>query len=281
LQNQDKNNRLDRILASVRSELEQRKRQVPVAVLEQRASLRGDFRKIRHRIGKPPGVIAEIKRASPSRGTIRTDLDAGQYARMYEDAGASAVSVLTETRHFGGSLSDLEAASSATLEAPILRKDFLLDEYMLVESRAHGADLVLLIVAVLGEDTRSMVRLAEGCGLDPLVEVHDERELEIALDSGAGIVGVNNRDLATFSVDLGTAERLLPRIPAGTIRVVESGIRFPSELRRLAGMGADLFLIGETLVRSEDPARLIREFLSEGISKDINKEGEEWKRKSS
>ncbi len=200
---------------------------------------------------------------------------------MYEDAGASAVSVLTETRHFGGSLSDLEAASSATLEAPILRKDFLLDEYMLVESRAHGADLVLLIVAVLGEDTRTMVRLAKGCGLDPLVEVHDEREMEIAIGSGAGIIGVNNRDLATFSVDLRTAERLLPRIPTGTIRVVESGIRFPSDLRRLAGMGADLFLIGETLVRSEDPARLIQEFLTEGISNDRNKEGEEWKRRSS
>lgn len=257
---------LDTIVASVRNELEERKKTVSLAVLERRAARRGAPRNIRTRLGGRPGIIAEIKRASPSKGWIRQELDAGGTARVYEEAGACAVSVLTEGRFFGGSLSDLETVRSATGEAPILRKDFLLDEYMVVESRAHGADLVLLIAAVLGKETREMVRVAKGYGLTPLVEVHDESELAIAADAGAEIIGINNRDLATLTVDLRTSERLLPRIPAGAIKVVESGIRSSSDLRRLAGLGADLFLIGETLVRSEDPARTIHDLLQEAIS---------------
>lgn len=272
---------LDAIVASVRNDLEERRRAVPMAVLERMAAQRTAPRNLRSRMGNHPGIIAEIKRASPSKGWIRKGLDAARYAAVYEAAGACAVSVLTERRYFGGSLSDLEAVSSATGSVPILRKDFLLDEYMLVESRAHGADLVLLIAAVLGKDLRKMVRLAKGCGLDPLVEVHDVSELETAVDSGAGIIGINNRDLVTFSVDLRTSERLLHRIPAGTVRVVESGIRSPSDIRRLAEWGADLFLIGEALVRSGDPARTIRGFLQEATSQERTKEEKEWKRKSS
>jgi len=273
--------RLDAIVASVRKDLEERKKTVSLAVLERRAARRANPRILRNRLGDRPGIIAEIKRASPSKGWIRQELDAARYAKVYEVAGACGVSVLTERHFFGGSLSDLETVSSATGEAPILRKDFLLDEYMLVESRAHGADLVLLIAAVLGKETREMVRLAKGYGLATLVEVHNESELAIAVDADAEIIGINNRDLTTFSVDLRISERLLPRIPAGAIKVVESGIRSSSDLRRFAGMGADLFLIGEALVRSEDPARTIHDFLQEANPHKQTKEGKEWKRKSS
>jgi indole-3-glycerol phosphate synthase len=269
--------KLDTIVASVRNDLEERKKTVSIADLERRAARKAAPRNLRTRLGDRTGIIGEIKRASPSQGWIRQELDAAGTARVYEEAGVCAVSVLTDRRFFGGSLSDLDSVSGATGEAPILRKDFLLDEYMLLESRAHGADLVLLIAAVLGKDTRAMVRMANGYGLASLVEVHDESELAIAVDAGAGIIGINNRDLTTFTVDLGTSERLLPRIPAGAIKVVESGIRSPSDLRRLAGQGADLFLIGEALVRSEDPARTIREFLREAIPEERHKEEAEWK----
>lgn len=279
--NKRNNNKLEAILSSVRNDLEARKKAVSLATLERQAARRGTPRTIGPRLGNRPGIIAEIKRASPSKGWIRQELDAARYAKIYEDAGACAVSTLTERHFFGGSLSDLEDASSATRDVPILRKDFLLDEYMLVESRAHGADLVLLIAAILGKETPAMVRMARGYGLAPLVEVHDESELAIAVDAGAGIIGVNNRDLVTFTVDLGTSERLLPRIPAGAIKVVESGIRSASDLRRFAGLGADLFLVGETLVRSEDPARTIRDLLQEKTTIERTKEEVEWKRKSS
>lgn len=279
--NKRNNNKLEAILSSVRNDLEARKKAVSLATLERQAARRGTPRTIGPRLGDRPGIIAEIKRASPSKGWIRREMDAARYAKIYEDAGACAVSTLTERHFFGGSLSDLEDASSATRDVPILRKDFLLDEYMLVESRAHGADLVLLIAAILGKETPAMVRMARGYGLAPLVEVHDESELAIAVDAGAGIIGVNNRDLVTFTVDLGTSERLLPRIPAGAIKVVESGIRSASDLRRFAGLGADLFLVGETLVRSEDPARTIRDLLQEKTTIERTKEEVEWKRKSS
>jgi len=279
--NKQDNNKLETILSSVRNDLEARKKAVSLATLERQAARRGTPRTIGPRLGDRPGIIAEIKRASPSKGWIRRELDAARYAKIYEEAGACAVSTLTEPHFFGGSLSDLEDASSATREVPILRKDFLLDEYMIVESRAHGADLVLLIAAILGKETSAMVRMARGYGLAPLVEVHDESELAIAADAGAGIIGVNNRDLVTFTVDLGTSERLLPQIPAGAIKVVESGIRSASDLRRLAGLGADLFLVGETLVRSEDPARAIRDLLQEKTTIERTKEEVEWKRKSS
>lgn len=252
---------LEEIVASVRKDLDARKKVVPFSDLLKRAETQGPRREIRRRLDRRPGIIAEVKRASPSRGWIRRELDAASAARLYAEAGACAVSVLTEGRFFGGSLADLSAASEAAGETPVLRKDFLLDEYMLAEARAHGADLALLIVAVLRSRTARMVRAARGYGMEPLVEVHDEEELAIAEDAGATIIGVNNRDLATLRVDLRTAERLLPKVPEGAIKVVESGISTAGDVRRFTQLGADAFLVGEALVRAEDPALAIRNLL--------------------
>lgn len=250
---------LGRIVDGVRADLEARRREVPFADVERRARTAGPRREIRDRLGDGPGIIGEVKRASPSRGWIRKDLDAGTAARVYAGAGACAVSVLTEARSFGGSLADLEAAAAASGPVPVLRKDFVLDEYMLAESRACGADLVLLIVGVLGGETAGMVRLAAAYGLEALVEVHDEQEMAVAAEAGATAVGINNRDLATLRVDLATAERLLPKAPRNAIKVVESGIAFREDVVRFREMGADAFLVGEALVRSEDAAQAIRD----------------------
>lgn len=245
--------RLDAILDAVRTDLAHRKARETFGEVAARARARGRGRSIRTSLSSRPGVIAEIKRASPSRGWIRRDLDAAGAAAAYAAGGACAVSVLTERRFFGGSLEDLERAAAAA-GIPVLRKDFVLDEYMVAESRAHGADIVLLIVAVLGARTEEMVRAAREFGMDALVEVHDEAEMEVAASSGAALVGINNRDLRTFTVDLGTAARLLPLAPPGAIRVVESGIRRAGDVRELAALGADAFLVGEALVEAEDPA---------------------------
>lgn len=249
---------LDRILRGVREELENRKAALPFAEAEIRAGRLHPRRDIRRGLADGPGIIAEIKRASPSRGWIRKELDAAATARAYARGGACAVSVLTEGRFFGGSLADLSEASGACGSVPALRKDFVLDEYMLAESRAFGADLVLLIVAVLGEETARMVRAASGYGMEALVEVHDEVEMEIAARSGATLIGINNRDLKTLRVDLATSARLLPLAPEGALKIVESGISSASEVRRFRAMGADAFLVGESLVGSADPAGAIR-----------------------
>ena len=254
---------LDAIVAGVREDLELRKAAVPFEVISRRAMAVVRRNRLRDSLqAGRPGIIAEIKRASPSRGWIRPDLDAVATGRAYAEAGASAISVLTEGRRFGGSLSDLEAVSAAVPGTPVLRKDFILDEYMIAEARAFGADLVLLMVSVLGERTRVMLELAGRYGLDAMVEVHDEAELSVAIGSGAGIIGINNRNLKTLAVDLATSERMLPLIPAGIVRVVESGISSPGEVRHLSGLGADCFLVGETLVKSGDPGAGIRRLLS-------------------
>lgn len=255
---------LEKILAGVRRELESRKAAVPFESVVERARKNREKRDIRKRLGNGPGIIAEIKRASPSKGWIRNDLDAADTALEYVAGGACAVSVLTENRLFGGSLADLSAASAACGDVPALRKDFLLDEYMLAESRAHGADLVLLIVAVLGGETGRMVRSASEYGMEALVEVRDQSEMDIAAEAGATIIGINNRDLATLCVDLSTSERLLPRAPKSAIKVVESGISSPSEIRRFHELGADAFLVGEALVRSGNFAEAIRTLLGKG-----------------
>jgi indole-3-glycerol phosphate synthase len=252
---------LERILAGVREELSFRKSRVPVGELLRRAGARGPARELRSTLPEGPCIIAEIKRASPSRGWIRKGLDAVPTARAYLEGGAWAVSVLTESRLFGGSLSDLDAVRAAFPDAVLLRKDFLLDEYMLAESRAHGADLALLMVSVLGDRTAEMVSLARRHALEPLVEVHDEAELSTAAQAGARWIGVNNRDLRTLSVDLGTSERLLPGFPPGAVAVVESGISDPAQVRRLHALGGRLFLVGETLVGSPHPADTIRRFV--------------------
>lgn len=249
---------LERILSAVREELEARKASDPFADVEERAKRNVLRRCIRRGPGDPPGIIAEIKRASPSRGWIRKDLDAAGTARAYVRGGACAVSVLTEGRFFGGSLADLSSASAACGDVPVLRKDFLLDDYMIAESRAHGADLVLLIVAVLGKETGRMLRSAREFGMEALVEVHDEAEMELAAEAGASVIGINNRSLATLKVDLDTSRRLLPLAPGNAMKVVESGISSPEEVRRLHALGADAFLVGETLVRAGDPEEAVR-----------------------
>lgn len=253
---------LDALVAGVAQDLEARKKAVSFEEIVARAGANKRKRSFRAKLAGRTGIIAEIKRASPSRGWIRQDLDAAATARAYAEGGASAISVLTEGRKFGGSLRDLEAASAASGDVPVLRKDFVLDEYMLAEARAHGADLVLLMVNVLGDRTGGLLRAAERFGLDALVEVHDEEELGVALAAGASIVGINNRNLKTLEVDLGTSGRLLPAIPGGTIKVVESGISSPDEVSQLAALGADAFLVGETLVRAANPASEIRRLLS-------------------
>lgn len=213
-------------------------------------------------IGEGISLVAEMKRSSPSRGAIRADASVADIVRAYESAGARACSVLTEPHWFGGSLDDLRVARGA-VSLPLLRKDFVVDEYQLLEARAAGADAALLIVAALDAD--DLVRLldaAGGLGLDCLVEVHDEEELAVALDCGADVVGINNRDLKTLDVHLDTTFRLLADVPAGTVVVAESGITTPDEVRELEAAGVDAILVGEALMRADDPIGAVRTLLS-------------------
>lgn len=207
----------------------------------------------------PVAIIAEVKRASPSVGSIRASLDPATLAAEYASAGAAAVSVLTDGPGFGGSLDDLRSVRAA-IEAPILRKDFVIDRYQLLEAREAGADAALLIVAALsGEELRGLLDAAAEIGLEALVEVHDGAELDVALAVGCPLIGVNNRDLKTFHVDLAASERLVPRAQeAGARAVAESGIKGPDEVRRLRATGAANFLVGEALVRAESAAAQIR-----------------------
>jgi indole-3-glycerol phosphate synthase len=199
-------------------------------------------------------VIAEVKRFSPSKGPIRPDLDVARLVGAYEAGGAAAVSVLTEADHFGGSLADLEDAAHHT-RLPLLRKDFVLDPYQLFEARVCGASAVLLIAAILDERTlRALSTLAQDLGLDVLLEVHDGIELTRALDVGAAIVGINNRDLRTFEVSLDTSLRLAGLVPHGTVLVAESGIADRSDVERLAAAGIDAVLVGESLLRQAEVA---------------------------
>jgi indole-3-glycerol phosphate synthase len=210
-----------------------------------------------------PGVslIAEVKRASPSRGPIRPGASVTDIVRMYEESGASACSILTEPRFFGGSLDDLREARGAT-RLPLLRKDFIVHEYQLVEARLAGADAALLIVAGLDRaELADLLAFGHDIGLDLLVEVHDEDDVETAIESGAEIVGINNRNLVTLEVDPDTVLRLLPDIPAGTVVVAESGISDPADVRRLEEAGVDAILVGEALMGAPDPAQAVRTLL--------------------
>lgn len=210
------------------------------------------------------GLICEIKKASPSKGPIDPGLDVAVRAREYQEGGARAISVLTEPHWFCGSLADLEAASGAA-SVPLLRKDFVVDEYQVVETALSPASALLLIVAALEESTfLRLFSLAEGFGLDCLVEVHTERELDVALASPARLIGVNNRNLKDLKVDLGVSERLIPRIGPGRIAVAESGFSKPDEVARLAGLGAKAFLIGEALMTSGRPQAKMRELMAVG-----------------
>ena len=200
-------------------------------------------------------LIAECKRRSPGAGEIRPGLRPETLTRGYQDAGAAALSVLTDRTYFGGSLDDLRAVRAHTT-IPILRKDFTLHPLHVLEARAAGADAVLLIVRILGDDSLGrLLAEARGLGLDALVEVHDAAELQRALSAGADIVGINNRDLATFSTDLDTTMRLMAELPAEVVVVSESGIRTPDDVVRLGERGVDAVLVGETLLRGEDPGK--------------------------
>lgn len=251
---------LAQILRRTRVELERRKRELPERTLQDRAleaRSAGDGRgrgRLREAL-KQPGiaVIAEFKRRSPSAGTLREDADVNAVVRAYERGGAAAVSVLTEGPSFAGSLEDLRLARRAC-QLPILRKDFIIDPYQLHEARAAEADAVLLIVAALRDDEIASLHLAaRELGLDALVEVHDQAELGRALEAGAEVIGINNRDLRDFTVDVQRTSQLIGEVPAGTIVVSESGITSAQQLRALEQQGADAVLVGESLMRAPDP----------------------------
>jgi indole-3-glycerol phosphate synthase len=234
----------------------------PLESVKQAAQVRSGWRDFAAALsGGPLRVIAELKRASPSRGVLRQQYRCEAIAQSYEAAGASALSVLTEEHHFLGSLHDLEAARAA-VRVPVLRKDFILDDYQIYESGAAGVDALLLIVAALSdEDLRRFLELCRDLRMTPLVEVHDESELERAVGAGARIIGVNNRDLKTLEVNLETSIRLRPRIPAGIIAVSESGIKTSEDMRRMADADYHAVLIGERFMTAADPGAGLREML--------------------
>ncbi len=251
------------LVAGARQDLQRRRALWPDGAVQAAAQRRAPARDFGAALrGRGIGLIAEVKRASPSRGVIKADVDPAEMARAYAAAGVNAVSVLTEERRFGGGVEHLSAVVEA-LEAsgpPVMRKDFIVDPYQVYEARACGADCVLLIAAVLGRcGLPQLLALARELGMQSLVEVHDESEVGIALDSGAFIIGINNRDLRTMEVDLATTERLRPRIPAGRLVVSESGIRSRHDMRRLAGSGIDAVLVGEALMCATDISAKVRE----------------------
>jgi indole-3-glycerol phosphate synthase len=257
---------LDEILAKKRGEIARAQRVRSAAALaraaeEQSDVLRGFGQALRD--GSEPRIIAEVKRRSPSRGEIRADFDPVACATAYARGGAAAISVLTDEPFFGGHLSYLGKVRAA-VDLPLLRKDFLVDRYQVDEARVAGADAVLLIVAALAQQDLVVLHArAHELGLDALVEVHDEAELDRALEAGASAIGINNRDLRSFETDLAVTERLAPRVPEGVVVVAESGIFTNEEVRRLARAGAGAFLVGESLMRSEDVAQALRALRSE------------------
>ncbi len=209
----------------------------------------------------PVSCIAEIKRASPSRGLLRDPFEPIEIAVDYESNGAAAVSVLTEQHYFQGSMKHLESVRRS-ISRPVLRKDFILDPYQVYESAAGCADALLLIAAILTpRRLLKLKQLADRLGLEVLVEVHDRQELKVALDAGAGLIGVNNRNLKTFEVNLSTSMELAPHIPESVVSVSESGIRAPGDIRQLREAGFDAFLIGELLMKSDQPGRALRELM--------------------
>jgi indole-3-glycerol phosphate synthase len=253
---------LANIVEHVRAVVERRQKQTPLAILHERPlyhqptrgfarGLSGDIRRI----------IAEIKRSSPSKGLIRANFSPVVIARDYANHGASAISVLTEEHFFQGSLTHLEEIKAA-VTVPLLRKDFIIDRYQVTEARSYGADAILLIAALLEPSLlRDLHETAAALSLDTLVEVHNEQELERALEAGAEIIGINNRDLKTFEVSLATTEKLVPRVPAGTLTICESGIEGAEQIRQVERWGIHIFLIGESLMRAPSPGEKLQELL--------------------
>jgi len=254
---------LDKIIAQKREEVEQRKNSAPLTYLQKRIggqkpplglapALKGDHIRL----------IAEIKKASPSRGLLSPNLNPTELARTYAEGGAVAISVLTEENYFMGSIEHL-AAIKEVVGLPLLRKDFIFDPYQVYESRAYGADALLLITAVLSQgQLKEMISLSHGLGLGCLVEVHNENEVERAVLSGAEIIGINNRDLNTFAVDINTTRRLRPLVPREKIVVSESGIKTRKDMERLGRWRVDAVLVGEALVTAGDAPSKMKELLS-------------------
>ena len=253
-------NVLDRIVDDTRDEVARRRERVPLAQLERALDDRPEQRPFQEALTRPRvSLIAEHKRRSPSAGTIREGATVTEIVQAYERGGAAALSILTEPFHFGGSLDDLREARAAT-ELPVLRKDFIVDGYQLLEAAVAGADAILLIVAALEPDTLlALHRDARALDLDVLVEVHDEDELEIALDVDAEVIGINNRDLSDFSVDIERTYELLADVPAGKTVVSESGFTSREQIDELDRVGVDAALIGETLMRAPDIEAACRE----------------------
>lgn len=256
---------LDEIIDGVRVDLAEREAHTPLADLKQAARHSPDaldpmpvFR------SGGVSVIAEVKRSSPSKGPLAAITDPAALAANYQAGGAATISVLTEGRRFGGSLEDLRAVRAA-VDVPVLRKDFIVTSYQLWEARAAGADLALLIVAALTDnELESLIDRAQSIGLTPLVEVHDEDEVDRALAAGATLIGVNARSLKTLEIDRETFARLAPRIPDHVVRVAESGVRGPHDVLELAKQGAHVVLVGETLVKGEDPRTAVADLVAAG-----------------
>jgi len=251
---------LDSIIEGVREDLESRKlsRAQILEAVEKAAPVRADISSFQN---NELSLIAEVKRSSPSKGALAPITDPALLAARYEKGGSSAISVLTERRRFGGSLEDLDAVRKA-VDLPILRKDFMVDEYQFFEARAHGADLVLLIVAALSKNQLlDYLALTQELGMHAIVEIHTMEELEIALDAPSEMLGVNSRNLKTLEVDSVAFKELLPRIPKNVVRIAESGISTPADVQFAVDSGANAILVGEALVRAGDPEFAVHHLL--------------------
>lgn len=258
-------NVLESIVAGVREDLEARQLQCPMDALKERAARIPGAKDARQILAsKEVSVIAEVKRQSPSKGELADISDPAALASEYEAGGAAAISVLTETRRFGGSLADLDAVRGK-VDIPVLRKDFIITPYQVWEARAHGADMVLLIVAALEQMAlESLVERVHSLGMTALVEVHEEDEVKRAVDAGARVIGVNARSLKSLEVDRGTFGRIAPLIPDGIVRIAESGIRDSHDVVEYARLGADAVLVGEALVKDRDPRTAVAEMVAAG-----------------
>jgi indole-3-glycerol phosphate synthase len=266
---------LDEIIDGVREDLAIRAALVPLDELKSRAQRVSPaydaLAALRH--GDGVKVIAEVKRSSPSRGALATIADPAALAADYAAGGASVISVLTERRRFGGSLQDL-AAVRAAVDIPVLRKDFMVSSYQLWEARAYGADVILLIVAALDQPTLVGLReRAESLGMTSLVEVHDEAEIERALDAGARVIGINARNLKTLEVDRSTFARLAPLVPQGVVKVAESGVRGPQDVFEYAQAGACAVLVGESLVVGGRPREAVADLVAAGAHPALRQQG--------